>query len=121
MNMMKASKTSWVKVADLQDLPADRPYAIFLEDQLLIAVQQQHEVIVYQGLCPHQAARLDRGKIVDGWIYCPQHQARFAITDGICSGGWRLPALTRYRSKVDAAQLWLALPLTAEADGLSPA
>jgi 3-phenylpropionate/trans-cinnamate dioxygenase ferredoxin subunit len=117
---MKTSKPSWLKVADLKDLPADRPHPIFLEDQLLIALQQQQDVFVYQGLCPHQAARLDRGKTVDGWVHCPQHQARFAISDGRCSGGWRLPALTRYRSKVSAGQLWVAVPLIAESAGMPP-
>ena len=109
--MSKDSHITWVAVADLSRILRTAPLGLVVGEQLLIAVRDRGQIIVYQGNCPHQAARLDRARITDGWLQCPHHRARFALATGVCGGGWDLPPLTRFVSRVADGHLWLTDPL----------
>lgn len=109
--MSKKSHITWVAVADLSRILPTAPLGLVVGEQLLIAVRDREQIIVYQGNCPHQAARLDRARITDGWLHCPHHRARFALATGVCGGGWDLPPLRRFVSRVADGHLWLTDPL----------
>ncbi|SMF37161.1 Ferredoxin subunit of nitrite reductase or a ring-hydroxylating dioxygenase [Tistlia consotensis] len=104
--------TGWQAVATLQDLPAEGLHEIVVGRHLVLLVRRGGALLAVQGLCPHQAARLVGGRLDDqGWLHCPHHQARFRLADGACGPGWRLPALRRFETRVEAGMVLLPDPL----------
>jgi len=45
------------------------------------------------GLCPHQSARLCEGRIQDGRLHCPRHQASFDLGTGAPDDRWQIDGL----------------------------
>ena len=103
----------WRPVASLADLSHDTPLEVIVEETVVILLKVEDEVVAYQGLCPHQFARLAQGHVAAGSIHCPQHKACFDLRDGACGPGWLLPALRQYSVRVDTAGIVsLASPLS---------
>jgi nitrite reductase/ring-hydroxylating ferredoxin subunit len=109
---------AWRAVTALADLPSDQPFEVAVGNTAVILVRWKDEITAFQGICPHAAARLGRGRITDGWLHCPQHKASFKLSDGTCGKGWRLPALRRYAAKLEDGMIYLSEPLREiDADG----
>ncbi|WP_198154824.1 Rieske (2Fe-2S) protein [Oceanibaculum pacificum] len=102
----------WQAVARLDALTPGKPREALAGGRLVVLLRQGDAVTAYQGLCPHQAARLGFGRIADGWLHCPHHQARFNLADGACGPGWRLPALQRFATRIEDGVILLPDPLT---------
>ncbi|WP_420722460.1 MULTISPECIES: Rieske (2Fe-2S) protein [unclassified Hwanghaeella] len=112
-DVMDNGDGEWCPVASLADLSPDTPLEVIVEDTVVILLKVDGEVVAYQGLCPHQFARLAQGYVAAGSIHCPQHKACFDLRDGVCGPGWMLPALRQYTLRVDAAgTVALASPLS---------
>ena len=107
---MDATKQSWRAVARVDDVIANAPVEVALGNTVLILVHADDGIIAYQGTCPHAAARLGGGRVVDGWLRCPHHMATFRLSDGICGKGWALPALRRYAVKIEDGEVCLSDP-----------
>ncbi|MDF2368641.1 Rieske (2Fe-2S) protein [Sneathiella sp.] len=108
---MKKEMREWQKVASVEDITADQPLEVIVEDTIVILLKVGDAVKAYQGLCPHQFARLSLGSISKGSLHCPHHKASFDIHDGTCGPGWQLPALREYHVRVEAGMVSLAHPL----------
>ena len=82
---------------------------------LLWRAAEGDEVRAFQGLCPHEFARLSEGAVEemagDCWLRCPRHLARFRLADGACGPGWALAPLKRYAVRVEKGQVLLPDPL----------
>ncbi|MEH2358519.1 aromatic ring-hydroxylating dioxygenase subunit alpha [Nostoc sp.] len=68
----------WYPVAFVKDLPANRPYSFSLYDEPLVLFKDQNgQFICLTDRCPHRAARLSDGQIIDGKIECLYHGWQF--------------------------------------------
>lgn len=109
---MTGAPAGWQAVADLAAIPEDAPFEAAAGRAVVVLVRRGGTVLAFQGLCPHQYARLGRGTIEpDGFLRCPQHLARFSLADGSCGPGWALPPLARYPVRIEAGRVLLPDPL----------
>ena len=74
----------WYPVTFVQDLPKDRPYSFSLYDEPFVLFRNQEgKLVCLTDRCPHRAAKLSDGQIIDGKIECLYHGWQFG-TDGQC-------------------------------------
>ena len=102
---------AWTVVASVDDVAQTILHEVHVGRQIVLLVKVGDEIRAYQGLCPHQLARLSEGMLVDDTIQCPRHLARFSIDDGRCKGGWQLEPLRRFGVRIDNGEILLSLPL----------
>ncbi|TAE61294.1 MAG: aromatic ring-hydroxylating dioxygenase subunit alpha [Nostocales cyanobacterium] len=77
-------KNCWYPVTFLQDLTPEKLYSFSIYDQPLVLFKNQNgEFGCVKDFCPHRAAKLSDGKIIDGKIECPYHGWQFN-QDGKC-------------------------------------
>ncbi len=77
-------KECWYPVTFMQDLPKNRPYSFSLYDEPLVLFRNQDgKLVCLTDRCPHRAAKLSDGQIIDGKIECLYHGWQFG-TDGQC-------------------------------------
>lgn len=110
---MTDETTGWRRVATLSEFPESGLLDVVVGRDLVLLVRRGADVSAFQGLCPHQFARLSEGAIEDELIRCPHHLARFRLSDGACAGGWALPPLRRYSVRLEGAAVLLRTPLSA--------
>mgnify|MGYP006281230613 CR=1 FL=1 len=71
-------RACWYPVSFLEDLPRDGPTAVSLYDTgLVLFFDGDGELHCLRDLCPHRAARLSDGQIVDGRLECLYHGWQF--------------------------------------------
>ncbi|HEY9611997.1 Rieske 2Fe-2S domain-containing protein, partial [Allocoleopsis sp.] len=74
----------WYPVTFLQDLPKNRPYSFSLYDEpFVLFTNHQGKLICLIDRCPHRAAKLSDGQIIDGKIECLYHGWQFG-SEGEC-------------------------------------
>lgn len=77
-------RNCWYPVTFLRDLPTDRPTGFSLHDTpLVLFVDGQGQVACLPDRCPHRAARLSDGQIMQGRLECRYHGWQFGA-DGQC-------------------------------------
>ena len=69
--------------------------ALQLEGLSLLVCQSDGEFVVVENRCSHQDQPLERGRIRNGYIFCPVHGMRYKLADGGAVG-----QLTRQPIKV---------------------
>ena len=85
-------KNCWYPITFVQDLPKDRPYSFSLYDEPLVLFRNQDsQLACLTDRCPHRAAKLSDGQIIDGKIECLYHGWQFGV-DGQCLHIPQLPA-----------------------------
>ncbi|BAZ49930.1 Rieske [2Fe-2S] domain-containing protein [Nostoc sp. NIES-4103] len=82
----------WYPVCFVQDLPKHQPYTFSLyEEPFVLFKNQQGKLVCLTDRCPHRAARLSDGQLIDGKIECLYHGWQFG-SDGQCLHIPQLPA-----------------------------
>lgn len=77
-------RNCWYPVSFLCDLPRDRPTAVSLYDEpLVLFFDAEGRVTCLRDRCPHRAARLSDGQVIDGKLECLYHGWQFG-TKGRC-------------------------------------
>ncbi|MBD2166480.1 Rieske 2Fe-2S domain-containing protein [Calothrix membranacea FACHB-236] len=77
-------RNCWYPVNFIQDLPINRPYSFSLYDESLVLFRNQDGKLgCLTDICPHRAAKLSDGQIIDGKIECLYHGWQFG-NDGQC-------------------------------------
>ena len=77
-------RNCWYPVTFLQDLPRDRPTGFTLYDEPLVLFFDGDQTLsCLRDKCPHRAARLSDGQIVDGRLDCLYHGWQFGA-EGKC-------------------------------------
>lgn len=77
-------RNCWYPVTFVQDLPKNQPYSFSLYDEPLVVFRNQNgQLGCLIDLCPHRAAKLSDGQIIDGKIECLYHGWQFG-SDGQC-------------------------------------
>ncbi len=90
---------SWYPVTFVQDLPSDRPYSFSLYDEPLVLFRNQEGKLgCLTDRCPHRAARLSDGQIIEGKIECLYHGWQFG-SEGECLHIPQLPADAKIPAK----------------------
>ncbi|MGB3509549.1 MAG: Rieske 2Fe-2S domain-containing protein [Microcoleaceae cyanobacterium] len=85
-------RNCWYPVTFIQDLPRNRPYSFSLYDEPLVLFRNQEgQLICLSDRCPHRAAKLSDGQIIDGKIECLYHGWQFG-SGGECLHIPQLPA-----------------------------
>ncbi len=68
----------WYPAAFLQDLPRDKPTSLSLYDQpLVLFFDSEGRVNCLRDRCPHRAARLSDGQMIEGRLECLYHGWQF--------------------------------------------
>ena len=104
---------SWVEVASVAEFPQSGLLEVHVGRHIVLLVKSDDEIRAFQGLCPHQLARLSEGMVIDDAIQCPRHLARFNLADGSCTGGWYLAPLRQYDVRIEDDRVLLPDPLVA--------
>lgn len=82
----------WYPVTFVQDLPKNRLYSFSLYDEpFVLFINQDGKLSCLTDRCPHRAAKLSDGQMIDGKIECLYHGWQFD-TDGQCLHIPQLPA-----------------------------
>ncbi|MEH2385251.1 MAG: Rieske 2Fe-2S domain-containing protein [Nostoc sp.] len=77
-------KNCWYPITFLEDLAKDRPHSFSLYNEpFVLFINQDGKLGCLTDRCPHRAAKLSDGQIIDGRIECLYHGWQFA-TDGKC-------------------------------------
>jgi nitrite reductase/ring-hydroxylating ferredoxin subunit len=74
----------------------------------LIATRIDDEIVVCQGVCPHEDVSLADGTLRDGKVICPGHAYEFDMRSGQCGHRSHLH-LRRHRVTVVGSQVWVDL------------
>jgi 3-phenylpropionate/trans-cinnamate dioxygenase ferredoxin component len=91
-----------------RDLLAERNMICVRVDGLaLILVWDGTAIHAFERACPHEQADLSLGRVADGRLFCPRHQASFGLCDGVISPGWPSRDLRRYAVRVEERQVWV--------------
>lgn len=70
-------KNCWYPVCFYRDLGNAQPYRFSLYDEPFVVFEHQGKLICLQDRCPHRAAKLSNGQVVDGKIECLYHGWQF--------------------------------------------
>ncbi|MBW4632473.1 MAG: Rieske 2Fe-2S domain-containing protein [Iphinoe sp. HA4291-MV1] len=74
----------WYPVCFVQDLPKNRPYSFSLYDEPFVLFRDlDGKLVCLVDRCPHRAAKLSDGQIIDGKIECLYHGWQFG-SEGQC-------------------------------------
>ncbi|BAY24495.1 Rieske [2Fe-2S] domain-containing protein [Calothrix sp. NIES-2100] len=96
-------KQCWYPVCFQQDLPKNRSYSFSLYDEpFVLFTNQEGQLICLTDRCPHRAAKLSDGQIIDGKIECLYHGWQFGI-NGECLHIPQLPSNAKIPSNACVA------------------
>ncbi|MDJ0713983.1 MAG: Rieske 2Fe-2S domain-containing protein [Prochloraceae cyanobacterium] len=77
-------RNCWYPVTFTQDLPKNLPYGFTLYDEPIVLFRNSEgKLVCLRDLCPHRAAKLSDGQIIDGQIECLYHGWQFG-SEGEC-------------------------------------
>lgn len=73
----------------------------------LLIVRDKDHIYACERACPHEQADLAQGRVSDGRLFCPRHQAWFSLHNGEISPGWPSRSLRRYPVRIAEGQIWI--------------
>ncbi|MDF2387619.1 NifU family protein [Nostoc ellipsosporum NOK] len=76
--------STWVKVANIEELPDFGVLAKKIAGHSLILYRQDAKITCYSNACTHFASPLDTGKVENGIITCPSHGFQYNLLTGEC-------------------------------------
>jgi phenylpropionate dioxygenase-like ring-hydroxylating dioxygenase large terminal subunit len=77
-------RNCWYPVTFIQDLPENRPYSFSLYDEPFVLFRDgQGQLVCLIDRCPHRAAKLSDGQIIEGKLECLYHGWQFG-NEGQC-------------------------------------
>src|SRR5262245_6675730 len=105
-------RSFWARLAALDDLSGDGPFAASAQGVDLVIVRRRGELRVFEGRCPHQGALLGEGELDGGALVGRNHRGRLDTGTGQRAGG--AECLRACPSQVRDGALWADV---AELDG----
>ncbi|MDY7015171.1 MAG: Rieske 2Fe-2S domain-containing protein, partial [Cyanobacteriota bacterium] len=122
-------RSCWYPIAFLADLPSDRPYSFSIYNEALVLFRETTgQWVCLEDRCPHRAAKLSDGQLLDGRLECLYHGWQFG-KDGTClhipqlQASAQIPSRARAQSFAVAEDrgliwVWADAPETATRDRL---
>ena len=101
---MSNEQTSFVKVAELKDVPEGTPKAVKVEGRSIALFQHQGSVYATDNQCPHMGYPLTRGRVRNGVLTCDWHGWSYDVTTGVSTVNPDL-RVDRYEVKVEDGQV----------------
>ena len=95
-----AAEPDWVTVCAVERLHDQPMLCAKAAGVALLVIRDGERLYACERACPHEQADLGLGRVTDGRLHCPRHQAWFDLTDGRISPGWTSRALRRYAVRV---------------------
>ena len=97
----------WVAVRALDRVAHQAIICVRVQAVDLLLVRDGDDVFACERACPHEQADLGLGRVTNGRIVCPRHDASFDLRDGSVSRGWPSRALRRYPARISNGQIWI--------------
>jgi 3-phenylpropionate/trans-cinnamate dioxygenase ferredoxin subunit len=97
----------WVVACSLDRLAERSIICVQVEGADLILVRDGDRAHAFERACPHEQADLSRGRVADGRLFCPRHQASFDLSNGVITKGWPSRDLRRYAVRIEDQQVWI--------------
>jgi len=102
-----AADGKWVAACSLDRLSERGIVCVRVEGIDLIVLRNGDAIHAFERACPHEQADLGQGRVADGRLFCPRHQASFDLNNGAITPGWPSRDLRRYSVRIEAAQVWI--------------
>lgn len=80
--MTTTVSTTWERVADADEIPANGRKSIFVDDVPVLLLRVGEDYFAIEDVCTHDGQPLTDGPVANGEITCPRHGARFDLRTG---------------------------------------
>ncbi len=97
----------WLPVCSLPRLITAGIVAIRVAGVDLALISDGGAVSACERACPHEQADLACGRVVNGRLACPRHDASFSLVDGAISDGWPSRPLRLYPVRVERGEVFI--------------
>ena len=104
-----ADEASWVVVCAAERLLGQSTICANAAGVALLVIRDGEHLYACERACPHEQADLSLGRVKDGRLHCPRHQAWFDLIDGRISPGWSSRALRRYAVRIENGEVQVDL------------
>jgi 3-phenylpropionate/trans-cinnamate dioxygenase ferredoxin subunit len=111
---MSASRTEFVTVARVGEIPEGGVKIARIEDQELAIFHVDGAYHAIEDVCTHDGGPLAEGTLEGRVIECPRHGARFDVTTGAVLSPPAVAPVPRYDVRVSGAQIQVAGPTSAK-------
>ena len=96
-------------VAQTADIPNNGSVALQLEGMSLLVCHSDGEFVVVENRCSHQDQPLERGRIRNGYIFCPVHGMRYKLADGGAVGQLTRQPIKVFETRVVGGEVQVCL------------
>lgn len=97
----------WLPVCSLPRLTAAGIVAVRVAGVDVALIADGGVVTACERACPHEQADLACGRVVNGRLACPRHDASFSLVDGAISDGWPSRPLRLYPVRVERGEVFI--------------
>ncbi len=104
---LSRSREQWLPVCSLPRLAEAGIVAVRVAGVDLALVSVGGVVSACERACPHEQADLACGRVVNGRLACPRHDASFSLVDGAISDGWPSRPLRLYPVRVERGEVFI--------------
>ena len=111
---MSASRTGFVTVARVGEIPEGGVKIVRIEDQELAIFHVDGAYHAIEDVCTHDGGPLAEGTLEGRVIECPRHGARFDVTTGAVLSPPAVAPVPRYDVSVSGEQIQVAWPTSAK-------
>ena len=103
VNTMKETNT---RVGAVADFPEESMHSFVVEGQDVLLIHQQGKFYALEDKCTHDNGVLHDGELMDGWVKCERHGAKFNLETGAAT----LPAIKKvrlYKAEVSEGEVYI--------------
>lgn len=97
----------------LADLPPGTAKPLCIAGQSVLLVNHEGTVHAVANECSHAFQALENGRVMNGWIACPAHGARFDLATGEALNPPAIAAIATYNVRVEDGLIFVDLPAPA--------
>jgi len=74
--------SNWIRIASIEQCPPGNACEFVVADRIIALFNVDGEFHALDGVCPHQAGPLGKGKLVGCIVTCPWHGWQFDVQTG---------------------------------------
>lgn len=97
--------SEYVSLLPLVEVSEKQAVEVTFGGKELIVCRTGDSVHVFDNLCPHQNQPLTRGRVRNGFLFCPFHGMRFRLENGEALGQLCNTPLKKYDARVEDGQV----------------